>query len=109
MFKNRSDLEFYAALLIVIFTAALVYTELFGLSNTWTPHGDVTSFYDAPYSWRPQPDITAYELALVMPYFVPGNALDPCNLPIEVRRHMVARHPDKPNCAIGQQDGGEVK
>lgn len=53
----------------------------------------VETSYSRQYNWQPQPDITAYELALCLPVLVGtsghgvGEQID--KLPAEARRHFV--------------------
>lgn len=51
---------------------------------------ETTTIRHVYWNWKPQPDITAYELALCIPVFVTGWNIEPLisDLPPEARRHF---------------------
>jgi hypothetical protein len=47
-------------------------------------------------TWNPQPDITSYELAQLLPLFLQNRALMPYDIPsdLSLRRHLTVRDPN---------------
>lgn len=58
---------------------------------TIEPMHFTTTAFEPPrqFTWRPQPDITAYELALCLPVFTAGHGAGYDDLPECVQRHFV--------------------
>lgn len=95
--------------IIVMFFIALLTPYLFG-ADTWDDyqlsdccdHNDddsdgcikcsdllnITIYSDPYYTYDPKPDITIYELSLIMPIFFGGSSLYVDGLPPEAKRHF---------------------
>lgn len=53
------------------------------------------------YRWKPQPDITAYELALCLHVLLHDRSGDVCKLPAEAQRHFVEHEDNKRYAGTG--------
>ena len=75
--------------IIIMFAIVLSFPYCRG-ADTWDDNDDLILkvYSDVVYVYEPKPDITIYELSLIMPIFFGGSSLYVDGLPPEARRHF---------------------